>query len=134
MNCELEALRIFADEDDGLLLPEEEPHDVIWTYEFSLVGFVLTRKQYNFNILKSRMASIWQPGRGVNIQEINSTEEERMVLFRFFHAKDVKWVVENGPWTFDSNMIVLHEVQRGEHPTNVELKSTEFWVQVHNLH
>ncbi|CAN1145984.1 Uncharacterized protein At4g02000 [Linum perenne] len=94
---------------------------------------VLTRKQYNFNIFKNRMASIWQPGRGVNIQETIGAQEERLVLCPFFHAKDVKWVVERGPWTFDGSLIMLHKLQRGEHPTSIELKYTDFWVQVHQL-
>ncbi|CAN1807844.1 Uncharacterized protein At4g02000 [Linum perenne] len=56
-----------------------------------------------------------------------------MVLFRFYHARDVQWVIDNGPWTFDGSLLVLHELKQGEHPANVALKTTDFWVQVHNL-
>ncbi|CAN1771970.1 hypothetical protein LINPERHAP1_LOCUS12057 [Linum perenne] len=79
------------------------------------------------------MASIWQPGRGAQIQEITSNPEDRLMLFHFFHAKDIKWVTENGPWTFDGHLLIIHELHKGEHPANVELKTTDMWVQVHNL-
>ncbi|CAN1848203.1 hypothetical protein LINPERHAP1_LOCUS38837 [Linum perenne] len=29
----------------------------------------------------------------------------------FFHAKDIRWLVDNGPWTFDNNLLMLHELK-----------------------
>ncbi|CAN1305027.1 hypothetical protein LINPERPRIM_LOCUS26396, partial [Linum perenne] len=66
MDRDLEALRLLEEDDEGLLLPEEELFDVEWLYEYCLIRFIPTRKQYNFNIMKNQMASIWQPGRGVH--------------------------------------------------------------------
>ncbi|CAN1824918.1 hypothetical protein LINPERHAP1_LOCUS30951 [Linum perenne] len=134
MDQELAALRLLAVDDEVLELAVDEVGEERWLYEHCLVGILLSRKQYNFNVFKSRMASVWQPGRGVQIQEITSNPEDRLLLFRFFHVKDIKWVVENGPWTFDGHLLVTHELRKGEHPADVELKTTDMWVQVHNLH
>ncbi|CAN1792946.1 hypothetical protein LINPERHAP1_LOCUS19865 [Linum perenne] len=36
--------------------------------------------------MKHRMATIWQPGRGLQVQDLG----DGLLLFRFFHAKDVR--------------------------------------------
>ncbi|CAN0920097.1 hypothetical protein LINGRAHAP2_LOCUS31837 [Linum grandiflorum] len=41
------------------------------------------------------MADIWRPYRGIIIEEL----EGKLILFCFYHALDLRWVLENGPWT-----------------------------------
>lgn len=45
----------------------------------------------------------------------------KLILFRFYHHHDVPWVMDDGPWTFDNNLLVLHELKPGEEPTGVLL-------------
>ncbi|CAN1812132.1 hypothetical protein LINPERHAP1_LOCUS26440 [Linum perenne] len=90
---ELLALQSLAIDDDALVFPDEDDNQVAWGYEYCLVGWLLTNKQYNLNALKNLMASIWQPGRGLQVQDIG----DKLILFRFFHEKDVRWVMTNGP-------------------------------------
>ncbi|CAN1245105.1 hypothetical protein LINGRAPRIM_LOCUS2901 [Linum grandiflorum] len=64
----------------------------------------------NFNVMRVRMAKVWQPGRGVEVVDLGG----QLYLFRFFHEFDIRWVVDCGPWTFDSHLLVLHELRAGE--------------------
>ncbi|CAN1780106.1 hypothetical protein LINPERHAP1_LOCUS14989 [Linum perenne] len=41
--------------------------------------------------------------------------------------------MELGPWSFDSSLLVLKEVQPGETPYTVDLTRVDFWVQVCDL-
>ncbi|CAN1792947.1 hypothetical protein LINPERHAP1_LOCUS19865 [Linum perenne] len=87
MERELATLRQLALDEEELILPDEE--DAVpppWVYEHCLAGFFLTNKRYNFNVMKHRMATIWQPGRGLQVQDLG----DGLLLFRFFHAKDVR--------------------------------------------
>lgn len=45
----------------------------------------------------------------------------------------MKWMISNGPWSFDGAMLVSNVIQPGEDPVNVQLNDIEFWVQIHNL-
>ncbi|CAN1760292.1 hypothetical protein LINPERHAP1_LOCUS7477 [Linum perenne] len=65
------------------------------------------------------MASIWQPARGVQIQDLG----EKLILFSFFHQKDLRWVVEGRAL----------DVRPGEQPLQADLLHVDFWVQVYDL-
>lgn len=41
--------------------------------------------------------------------------------------------MDNGPWTFDNHLLLLHELKPGEEPMEVPLHLATFWVQVHDL-
>ncbi|CAN1780107.1 Uncharacterized protein At4g02000 [Linum perenne] len=120
---------VLSDEEEELVFNRD---DVIATeedYSLCLVGVLLTNKQYNFPAFQSRMASLWQPGRRVAIEELGN----KLVLFRFNHIVDLRRVMELGPWSFDSSLLVLKEVQPGETPYTVDLTRVDFWVQVCDL-
>ncbi|CAN0899573.1 Uncharacterized protein At4g02000 [Linum grandiflorum] len=58
---------------------------------------------------------------------------EKHYLFRFNHPRDLRWVVENRPWTYDNSLLVLHELKKGESPESILFTSAAFWVQIHEL-
>ncbi|CAN1789230.1 hypothetical protein LINPERHAP1_LOCUS18389 [Linum perenne] len=74
---ELLALQLLAIDDDALVFPDEDDSQVAWGYEFCLVGWLLTNKQYNLNALNNLMASIWQPGRVLDVGYRYKTSETR---------------------------------------------------------
>ncbi|CAN1803823.1 hypothetical protein LINPERHAP1_LOCUS23731 [Linum perenne] len=79
--------------------------------------------------MKLRLAEVWQPGRGIQIQDLGN----RLILFRFFHAIDLNWVLDAGPWNFNGYLLLIRKLNQGENPLTVPLVSTEFWLQVHGL-
>ncbi|XP_058756750.1 uncharacterized protein At4g02000-like [Vicia villosa] len=42
-------------------------------------------------------------------------------------------VQKGGPWTYDSHLLILDQVQLGVQIENIPLYHVDFWVQVHNL-
>ncbi|CAN1786378.1 hypothetical protein LINPERHAP1_LOCUS17213 [Linum perenne] len=89
----------------------------------------MTNKSYNFPALESRLAELWQLGRGVTIEDLG----DNLLLFCFYHEIDLRRMMELGPWHFDSSLIVMKELQPTENPRSVELLEADFWVQVYNL-
>ncbi|CAN0884353.1 hypothetical protein LINGRAHAP2_LOCUS14811, partial [Linum grandiflorum] len=53
--------------------------------------------------------------------------------FVFFHILDLRWVLDNGPWTYNSWLVVMAEIKNGQLPTQVPLTESEFWIQGHDL-
>lgn len=125
----MENIHLSSDEEEELILDEGsvQPGDV--GADLCLVGRFLTDQPINFNLMRSHMASIWRPGKGVYMKSIG----DGRFLFQFFHALDIQRIEEGGPWSFNNIPLILHRLQRGEFPTRVPLNKLSFWVQIHDL-
>lgn len=129
MEVPMAGLSLSVDEDEELVLDIESEETITEFSEFCLVGRFLTDRHVNFNAMKHRLASIWRPGKGICIKEINS----HLFLFQFFHILDLKRVMDGGPWSFDNHLLLLHHLKRGEVPTSLPLFHAQFWIQIHDL-
>ncbi|CAH9148570.1 unnamed protein product [Cuscuta epithymum] len=74
------------------------------------------------------MASRWRPGRGMTIKEIG----EKKYLVNFNHVLDMNRVLEDGPWLFERDLILMKAIQLDDIPESMNLFEASFWVQVHN--
>ncbi|CAN0913472.1 hypothetical protein LINGRAHAP2_LOCUS27950 [Linum grandiflorum] len=100
-----------------------------WGYDLCVVGAFLTKRTMNIHAVRRSLPSVWEPGRGVEVDEL----EGSLYLFRFEHQLDVRKVVDNGSWHFNGVLLVVHELQPGESPDQVPLTQIPLWVQVHQL-
>lgn len=66
---------------------------------------------------------------GINIKEI----ESGIFLFQFYYKEDMQWVLNGGPWAFDSAMLLVDVIPQGVDPLRVQLWFLNIWIQVHNL-
>ncbi|CAN0838066.1 hypothetical protein LINGRAHAP2_LOCUS1977 [Linum grandiflorum] len=90
---------------------------------------MLTPRPYNVNALRHRMARLWQPCMGMAVKELGN----RLLLFRFYHNLDMRWVLDNGPWLFDRHLLVLRELSTGMDPTTTLIHLADFWLQIDKL-
>ncbi|MBA0709376.1 hypothetical protein Golax_024412, partial [Gossypium laxum] len=93
---------------------------------FQLVGCFLTASIIHFPAMKSTMANLWHPVRGVQIRYLGG----KRYLFQFFHVMDMERVLKGSPWTFNNHLLMLYKLQLGEEPLIVPLIHTPFWVQI----
>ncbi|CAH9114720.1 unnamed protein product [Cuscuta epithymum] len=107
----------------------EEEGDLAEQEVYPVVGTVITDKMVKFSSLQNLMASLWRPGKGISIKEIG----EKRYMFTFFHPIDMKHVLEDGPWIFEQNLLVLRALQPGDVPLRVPLNEAEFLVQAHDI-
>lgn len=98
------------------------------TNKFDL-GRFLTEKSLNVRAVKSKIADIWRPARGINTKDL----KPGISLFQFYHVKDMNWVMNGGPWSFDGAMLVISTIGKGEDHVEVPLFDLAFWVQLHGL-
>ncbi|MFQ6664581.1 hypothetical protein Gotur_031645 [Gossypium turneri] len=96
---------------------------------FQLVGCFLTTSTIHFPAMKSTMANLWHPIKGVRICDLG----EKRYLFQFFHAMDMNRVLKGSPWTFNNHLLVLYKLELGEDPLQIPLVLTHFWVQIYNI-
>ncbi|MCH81632.1 DUF4283 domain protein [Trifolium medium] len=117
------------DEDDELELEIDEDGPQKKEQYFCLVGRFLTNRPIRVKTMMSKMGEIWQPGRGMDIEEAYPG----LFIFKFFHQIDVQHVLKQGPWSFDNHTLVLNTLMDEEDPRDVPLVNIPFWIQVHNL-
>lgn len=129
MDLPLENLTLSNEEEDELVLDDGEIQDTAVSVELCLVGRFLTDQTINFNLMKSRMAAVWRPGKGLFVKDIG----QGRFIFQFFHAIDLNRVFEGGPWSFGVFPLILHKLKVGEFPHRVALNALSFWIQVHDL-
>lgn len=116
-------------QEEDLVFEEEEEDLSSNDLALCLVGRFLTDQTYNFNIMKSRMAAIWKPNKGVMFKNTGNGR----LLIQFFHQLDLIRVLDGGPWAFDNHPLIIHRLRVGELPLQVPLNTLSFWVQIYNI-
>ncbi|WOG99984.1 hypothetical protein DCAR_0519340 [Daucus carota subsp. sativus] len=122
-----EKLVIDDEEDGGVIVGSEETQNK--KESFILVGRFLTEKNINLQAMRNVLASLWRPKEGVEIHDIGGYRYS----FVFYHVMDLRKVVEGGPWSFEQNMLVYHNLQDTEDAHQVLLNNMDIWVQVHDI-
>lgn len=57
--------------------------------------------------MRTRIADIWRPVKGVNIKEA----KDGLFLFHFAHVLDMEAELNGGPWTFDSYLLIFERLK-----------------------
>lgn len=100
--------------------------DIRWC----LVGCFLTDSRIDFQAMQHKMASLWKPGRGMYVKQLDANR----FIFQFYHELDIKRVTEGSPWTFGRFQLVFKRLQEGDNPRIVEINNMDIWVQLHGMH
>ncbi|XP_074352663.1 uncharacterized protein LOC141691808 [Apium graveolens] len=94
-----------------------------------LVGHFLTDSHIDFQVMQHKMASLWRPGRGVYMKQLDSNR----FLFQFYHKIDIRRVIEGSPWMFGKFHLVFERLKEGDNPRTVEIRNIDVWVQLHDM-
>ncbi|KAF4391034.1 hypothetical protein F8388_024866 [Cannabis sativa] len=85
------------EEEEVLIGGDEDGEEAIFDDRWCLVGKFLTGRTLDFDAMRHMMASLWQPGKGVFIKELDTNR----YLFQFYHELDIQVVIDGSPWTFN---------------------------------
>lgn len=124
------SLSINDDDEGGLVVEEPSGEKAGQDYTHCLVGRLLTNRKVNFMAMQDTLSAIWRPVKGVFME---ATSYPNIFLFKFFHERDVSRVLEDGPWTFNQQTLIIKKLEMDEQLANVELFEINMWVQVYEL-
>uniref|UniRef100_A0A803NZS4 Reverse transcriptase n=1 Tax=Cannabis sativa TaxID=3483 RepID=A0A803NZS4_CANSA len=122
-------LQLEEDEEGVLISDDQEGEEQAFDDRWCLVGKFLTNRTIDFDAMRHMLESLWQPGKGVYVKELDTNR----YLFQFYHELDVQTVIDGSPWTFNRMQLVFHRLKRGEDPRLVQLYELDMWVQLHDL-
>ena len=69
---------------------------------------------------------MWKLGHDLKITDIG----EGLMQFKFSMESQLKWVLNNGPWSFNNHLLLLKRGEEGMTTFTVEFKVVPIWVQV----
>ena len=86
-------------------------------------------RSYNQRVAKNLLRSVWKMGNDLKIVDIG----EGLFQFKFSIKSQMKWVLDNGPWSFENQFLVLRRWEKGITPRSVKFTTVPMWVQVWGL-
>ncbi|CAN6216468.1 unnamed protein product [Urochloa humidicola] len=93
------------------------------------IGKVLAEKLANADGLAQTLGRIWCPIKGVNCKDLG----ENHFLFTFLQAAGKRRALDDGPWMFGKDLVVMAELDDTKSIEEMELAFISIWVRVMKL-
>lgn len=122
-------IRIEDEEQGGLMYGENAEDLGEIDTRWCLVGRFLTDSSIDFQAMQHKMASLWKPGRGMYVKQLDVNR----FIFQFYHELDIKRVVEGSPWTFGRFQLIFERLKEGDNPRTIQINKLDIWVQLHGM-
>ena len=122
-------LSLTEEEDEKIVLGSNSTKAAKEQGKNCLVMKILSRKSIMLDALRKNLRMMWKLNKGVQIMEI----EEEIYMVEFGDEKDKKKVLEMSPWSYEKQLILLHDFDGEQVPKKISLTKSPFWVQIHNL-
>lgn len=90
------------------------------------VGKVMTEKPVRAEALELSLGRIWCPLKGVECKDLG----ENRFLFTFLQGSRKRRALEDGPWMFGKDLVVMAEFDGNKTINEVEFISIPIWVHV----
>ncbi|GMI95765.1 hypothetical protein like AT3G31430 [Hibiscus trionum] len=123
------AVLTLDDDEDSEIQIENNTETVGISFDLCFVGRFVTSSVIHFQSMRNTLANLWRPLGGIAISDLGNNR----YLYRFYHKVDLERVYAGGPWHFNSHLLLLHKLEKGEDPMVVSLNTSPFWVLVRDV-
>ncbi|PQQ05662.1 uncharacterized protein Pyn_36355 [Prunus yedoensis var. nudiflora] len=125
----LERCQLHDYEEEAIIIGDEVKRDDVQGSELCLLGQLLTSRGFNRSALSRTLTQSWRLQGRVRFIEV----EENVFQVLFNGEKELKSVLEGGPWLFDDHIFLLQRWCTGLQLGSLKLTSCPFWIQFHDL-
>lgn len=95
----------------------------------NLVGKLLSNRIISPASIKNVMNGAWKTRHKFEIEVAG----RNIFAFKFQCQTDREWVLNNGPWLFDKNLIAFEEPTKNQRIYELKFNKTAFWLRLINL-
>ena len=124
----LQQLEIREDEDQEIVL-EEDLEDLKGGARWTALAKVHSLKTFSHSAFLANMKYAWSLAKDVSFKAI----EENLFVFQFTCLGDWQKVMNEGPWFFRGNVVMLKEYDGITKPSTVNFKKLAMWVRIYDL-
>ncbi|XBI96729.1 hypothetical protein VPH35_032973 [Triticum aestivum] len=93
------------------------------------VGKVLSEKLAHPDAISLTLGRVWCPIKGIDCKEIGVNQ----FMFTFNQESGKRKALDNGPWMFDKDLVVVEDYVPSKRLEDYEFKDIPIWVRVYNL-
>ena len=122
----LKRISLTAAKGQDITITTSQQAQALENCSLSLLGHFLATKEINLRVAKNLLRTIWKLGNDIKIVDVG----EGLLLFRFKLESQLRWVQDNGPWSFDKHNLVLCRWEKGLITQTVSFMHIPLWVQV----
>nr|POF24328.1 uncharacterized protein CFP56_27524 [Quercus suber] len=122
-------ITLTPDEDELITIRAVHREKTLEEYSLSLIGKFLTTHPINLRVAKTLLRLVWKPGNDLKVVEMG----DGLLQFKFSQESQLRWVWDNGPWSFNNKILVLRRWEKGLTVRMVSFTSLSLWVQVWGL-
>lgn len=112
----------------GLVFAEPEPV-LPKSLRWSAVGKVCSSRPLIIGVLERTMQRAWGLHREAQFRDLGSN----IFVVHFGSEGDWKHVMNNGPWQYDFNVVILKEYDGNTRPSEMIFDKVDIWVRVTDL-
>lgn len=117
-------------EDEGkVIILEEDIEELKAKARWTVLAKVNSSKPFSHSVFLDRMKYAWSLARDVSFKAI----EENLFVFQFSYLGDWRKVMDEGPWFFRGNVVLLEEYDGITKPSKVKLNKLAIWVHICDL-
>ena len=125
----IQNISLTSEEEEPITIQTARRDEILEEYSLSLIEKFMTTRPFNARAAKNLLRSVWKMGSNLKIVDVG----EGLFQFRFLLESQLQWVWDNGPWSFENNMLVLQRWEKGLIARSVWFTSLPMWVQVYGL-
>lgn len=93
------------------------------------VGKVLSEKLAHQDAISLSLGKVWCPIKGTDCREVG----DNLFVFTFKQESGKRKALEDGPWMFDKDLVVVEEYDPGKRLEDYEFNDIPIWVRIFNL-
>ncbi|KAL6659188.1 hypothetical protein ACP70R_003228 [Stipagrostis hirtigluma subsp. patula] len=124
----LDNLDLRDDEEEDIML-DEDVEELRAQTRWLAIAKVLTTKPSSVPAFRSSMRYAWSLARDPDIKAFGAN----LFVCQFFCLGDWKKVMEEGPWLFRGNAMLMSEYDGVVKPSMMELVDLPVWIQIYDL-
>lgn len=119
-------MKLMSDEEEVISISDEGRLEALESCNLSLIGKFLTCKPFKKRAVKNTLKSAWGLEDSMQIIEVGSN----LFQFKFKLEFDMSRVLQDGPWLFNNQLLLLQRWQKGMIVGNIKLEYSFLWVQI----
>lgn len=126
----IERIKLTSKEGEAILVRPTQWARTLEEYSNNIIGKFLTTRPINLRAAKNLLRAVWKMGNDWKIIDVG----EGLFQCKFALESQLRWVMDNGPWSSDDQLLVLRKWEKGMTARSVSFPVIPIWVQVWGFH
>ena len=119
-------MKLTSDEEEIIPISDEGRVQAMESCSLSLIGKFLTCKTFNKRATMTTLRRAWGLENSLQIIEVGLN----LFQFKFQIEFDMACILQDGPWSFDNQLLLLQRWQKGMAVGNIRLEHASLWIQI----